>query len=89
MPRPDHTTPQPTPDRDTYTYPITHLDLIRKGLTSDDTVESLLEPGDGVLRPDFVGGSDTANLGLLSGDTHTWSAHDDEADISAYSRLPR
>jgi hypothetical protein len=50
------------------------------GLTSDDTVESLLEPSDGVVGPDLVGGSDAASLGLLSGNSHTWSAHDNEAD---------
>jgi hypothetical protein len=48
-------------------------------LTSDNAVESLLEPSDGLLGLDLVGESNSSGLGLSSGNSSSWSAHDDEA----------
>lgn len=45
--------------------------------SGDDTVESGLEPGDGVLGSDLVLVADSGLLLLPLGDTHTGSAHDD------------
>ena len=61
--------------------PTSHLprrDALVLHLSSDDTVESLLEPGDGLLGSDLVGRADSSGLGLSSGNSHAWSAHDDE-----------
>jgi hypothetical protein len=48
-----------------------------KAHSGDDTVESGLEPSDGVLGSDLVLESDSSLLLLPLGDTHTGSAHDD------------
>lgn len=46
-------------------------------LTGNNAVETLLEPRDGLLGADLVGSTDTADLLLAAGDTHTGAAHDD------------
>lgn len=46
-------------------------------LTRDDTVESLLEPGNSLLRPNPVRSTDLADSVLPGGNSHTGSAHDD------------
>lgn len=45
--------------------------------SGDDTIESGLEPRDGVLGSDLVLVTDSGLLLLPLGDTHTRSAHDD------------
>lgn len=46
-------------------------------LSSDDTVESLLEPSNSLFRLDLVRESNSSSLGLSSSDSETWSTHDD------------
>lgn len=47
-------------------------------LTHDDTVESLLEPGGGLLLLDTVGGADTGDALLAAGNTGTGTGHADK-----------
>ena len=46
-------------------------------LAHDDTIESLLEPGSGLLLLDTVGGTDARNLLPAAGDTGTRAGHAD------------
>lgn len=61
-------------------HKMQYIPLPKNGLdrlTRDDTVESLLEPGNSLLRPDPVRSTDLADSVLPGSNSHTRSAHDD------------